>query len=47
MHCVEKAADIYMRVQAAGGSIQTMTTQNFIDIAALFGLTLPDKFLQE
>ena len=46
MHCVEKAADIYMRVQAAGGAKQTMQTQNFIDIAALFGLTLPEKFLK-
>ena len=47
MHCVEKAADIYMRVQAAGGAKQTMQTQNFIDIAALFGLTLPEKFLKD
>lgn len=47
MHCVEKAADIYMRVQAAGGARQTMCTQNFIDIAALFGLTLPEKFLND
>lgn len=47
MHCVEKAADIYMRVLAAGGAKQTMQTQNFIDIAALFGLTLPEKFLKD
>lgn len=47
MHCVEKAADIYMRTMAAGGFKQTMQTQNFIDIAALFGLTLPEKFLKD
>ncbi len=47
MHCVEKAADIYMRTMAAGGFKQTMQTQNFIDIAALFGLTLPEKFIQD
>ena len=47
MHCVEKAADIYMRVQAAGGAKQTMQTQYFIDIAAPFGLTLPEKFLKD
>ena len=34
-------------VQAAGGAKQTMQTQNFIDIAALFGLTLPEKFLKD
>ena len=44
---MEKAADIYMRVQAAGGAKQTMQTQNFIDIAARFGLTRPEKFLKD
>ena len=46
MHCVEKAADIYLRILAAGGAKQTMTTENFVAIAALFGLTLPEKFLK-
>ena len=41
MHCVEKAADIYLRILSAGGAKQTMTTENFVAIAALFGLTLP------
>ena len=47
MHCVEKAADIYLRILSAGGAKQTMTTENFVAIAALFGLTLPEKFLKD
>ena len=40
-------ANIYLRILSAGGAKQTMTTENFVAIAALFGLTLPEKFLKD
>ncbi|MGN0242511.1 MAG: rhamnulose-1-phosphate aldolase [Lachnospiraceae bacterium] len=46
MHTVEKSAEILVKVLSMGrGKRQTITTQNFEDLAVDFHVTLPGKFL--
>ena len=47
MHTVEKAAEILVKVLSMGGKRQTITVQNFKDLAAEFKVTLDEKFLFE
>lgn len=43
---VEKAAEILVKVLSMGGKRQTITTENFKDLAKDFKLTLPKEFLE-
>jgi rhamnulose-1-phosphate aldolase len=45
VHTIDKSAGILLKVLAAGGKRQTITTQDFRDLAKDFHLTLPEKFL--
>lgn len=45
MHTVEKSAEILVKVLSMGGKKQTITSQDFRDLAADFHVTLPEKFL--
>jgi len=45
MHTVEKSADILVKVLSMGGKRQTITVQNFRDLAADFAVTLDEKAL--
>ena len=48
MHTVEKAAEILVKVLSMGPQKrQTITPQNFRDLAVDFQVTLPEKFLYE
>lgn len=48
MHTIEKAADILIKVLSMRpNKLQTITPQNFRDLAVEFGVTLPEKFLYE
>ena len=48
MHTVEKAAEILVKVLSmAPQKRQTITPQNFRDLAVDFQVTLPEKFLYE
>ncbi len=48
MHTVEKAAEILVKVLSIRqDKLQTITPQNFRDLAADFNVTLPEKFLYE
>lgn len=47
MHTAEKAAEILVKVLAMGGKQQTITAQNFRDLARGFKVTLPEQFLYE
>jgi rhamnulose-1-phosphate aldolase len=44
MHTVEKSAEILVKVLSIGGKKQTITTQNFRNLAKAFNVTLPEKF---
>ena len=45
-HTVEKSAEIYMKVRAVTPvKQQTITKQNFLDLAKAFNLTITDSFL--
>lgn len=45
-HTVEKSAEIFCKVRSMTGiKQQTITPENFRDLARDFGLTLPEKFL--
>ena len=46
MHTAEKSAGIYLQILSAGGHRQSMTVENWVDIAALFNLSLPERFLK-
>lgn len=47
MHTIEKAADIYVRVQSMGqGILQTITDADLRAIAKEFGVTLREEFLK-
>ena len=46
MHTVEKSAEILVKVLSMGGKRQTITTQNFRDLAKDFHVTLPERFLK-
>ena len=46
MHTIEKAAEILVKtLSIAGSKRQTITPDNFRDLAKEFGVTLPEKFL--
>ena len=48
MHTVEKSAEILMKVLAVRpDKVQTITAQNFRDLAVDFKVTLPEEFLYE
>lgn len=48
MHTVEKSAEILVKMLSMRpDKLQTITTQNFRDLAADFKVTLPEKFLFE
>ncbi len=48
MHTVEKAAEILVKVLSVRpDKLQTISAQNFRDLAADFHVTLPEKFLYE
>ncbi len=48
MHTVEKAAEILVKqLSMCPQKLQTITAQNFRDLAVDFGVTLPEKFLYE
>lgn len=47
MHTVEKSAEILVKVLSMRpNKLQTITTQNFRDLAKSFHVTLPEQFLQ-
>ncbi|MDR2532436.1 MAG: rhamnulose-1-phosphate aldolase [Oscillospiraceae bacterium] len=44
---VEKAAEIWLKITSANKKkLQTITTNNFIELAEAFGVSLPEKFLE-
>ncbi len=45
MDTIEKAAEIYVKVQSMGGIKQSITDDNFRELAKDFGLTLNEEFL--
>ena len=46
MHTVEKAAEILVKkLSMSPNKLQTITTQNFRDLAKDFNVVLPEKFL--
>lgn len=47
MDTVEKSAEILVKVLSMGGKKQTITADNFRDLAKDFKVTLPEKFLYE
>jgi len=47
MHTVEKSAEILVKVLSMGGKRQTITVQNFRDLAEEFNVTLDEKVLFE
>ncbi len=46
MHTVEKAAEIYVKVQSMGGARQSITDKELMDIAAAYGLDINVDFLE-
>jgi rhamnulose-1-phosphate aldolase len=46
MHTVEKSAEILVKVLSMGGKRQTITADNFRDLAKAFKVTLPEEFLK-
>lgn len=47
MDTAEKSAEILVKVLSMGGKKQTITADNFRDLAKEFKVTLPEKFLYE
>lgn len=45
MHTVEKAADVLVKVISMGGKKQTISTDNFKELATAFKVVLDEKFL--
>ena len=45
MDTVEKSAEIFVKVRSMGGKKQTITSNNFRDLAQTFKVNLPDIFL--
>ena len=45
MDTIEKAAEIYVKVQSMGGIKQSITDDGFRELAKDFGLTLNEDFL--
>jgi rhamnulose-1-phosphate aldolase len=45
MDTVEKSAEIFVKVVSMGGKKQTITPQNFRDLAGVFKVKLPEEFL--
>lgn len=47
MHTVEKSAEILVKMMSMSShKLQTITTQNFKDLAVEFGVELPERFLK-
>jgi rhamnulose-1-phosphate aldolase len=46
MDAVEKSAEIYVKVRSMGGKRQTITADNFRDLARDFGVSLSAEFLR-
>lgn len=46
MHLIEKAAEILVKVISMGGKKQTISVDNFRDLAKDYDLVMPDKFLK-
>lgn len=46
MDTAEKAAEICVKVRSMGGKQQTITTQNFRDLAHDFNINLNEAFLK-
>lgn len=46
MDTAEKAAEICVKVRSMGGKKQTITTQNFLDLARDFKIDLNKTFLK-
>ena len=46
MDTVEKSAEILVKVLSMGGKRQTITPDNFRDLARDFHVTLPERFLK-
>ena len=44
MDTVEKSAEILVKVLSMGGKKQTITADNFKELAPAFGITLPEKY---
>jgi len=47
MHTVEKAAEILVKVMSMGGKRQSITPNNFRNLAKAFEVTLDERFLSE
>ncbi len=47
MDTVEKSAEILVKVLSMGGKRQSITSQNFRDLAVDFHVTLPEEFLMD
>ena len=45
MDTAEKSAEILVKVLSMGGKKQTITSDNFRDLAKAFGVTLDEKYL--
>lgn len=46
MDTVEKSAEILVKVLSMGGKRQTITTDNFKELAPAFHITLPEKYIK-
>ena len=47
IHCVEKSAEIYLKIRAVTDQkVQTITRENFLDLAKAFGFTINEEFLK-
>jgi len=47
MHTVEKSAEILVKIFSMSGKRQTITPDNFRDLAEAFKVELPEEFLYE
>lgn len=47
MHTVEKAAEIYVKVQSMGGAKQSISDKDLMAIASAYGLDIKTEFLDE
>ena len=46
-HCIEKSAEIYLKVAAVTDQkVQTITKENFLDLAKAFNFTINEEFLK-
>jgi rhamnulose-1-phosphate aldolase len=46
-HCIEKSAEIYLKVAAVTDKkVQTITKENFLELAKAFNFTINEEFLK-